>query len=756
MKNLTFQNGVFILHLLKPNRSCTSFLMGKSRKKESKEACNNGVFVTTSDSRTSCTKSAKSVGVVARRPASVTSLASQYNLVTGRYTANVTSSETLAEVKSGLQVVQYGQCLYDSVLLYLTCPIHKKVALSSVDTKGQFLPFSPIKTGESWLTSVVNLIQRILGLEKKVTDRPMFSDPLVLDILRIQMPIYFEFITRVSYQVKLTHEACKAKLCNDNSMIAWFPIMELQTKIHNSDQFAGPEPVLFGTLEPNQNTREVTILDVLLFKIIEPGKSSVSTQGELLRTIGYTEADILKIYGDYLQFCCPSEFMTYHTFKAYLNQVELQLGPKLLPIFRSFSFNENPYINFYEFLLGLAMVDRMNGTNANEQCSTNSASESGTSIAAPINDGQWDEFAGKYVFRYFAKTDFNFLTDAEVNKVINYNKISNAKIPKSNNKSGRMTQKTFLKSVYPLITQSREKQICNTSIYASCTVSPLARLRTHQCFPPINWTRISRNQDRSCAIKTKMARARDLCSNCRLRQYTLSTFLVKMNCDGLIYEPLLNKQADVERMSRVRRILSERYFTRNYVCNQLVDMIRKYAIKLKIYSSKIKIDAPDWELPAQRLRCVDKIVNICSEAKAMFEKGGRVLKVGSPCYVIGDIHGNLNDLLIYEKVLWKLGPYFNAANFLFLGDYVDRGDYSVECILYLLCMKLLAPDRIHMLRGNHEARALQVEFTFQTEVNTKFAHEGARMFEVFNDVFDAMPLCALLDESIYTAHGGIV
>lgn len=89
-------------------------------------------------------KSLQSLGIQ-RRPSSVTSLASQYNLVTGRYTANVKLSETLSQNTGHIN--QYGHSLYDCALVYLICPFHKKVALSKIVNKGLFLPFGPIRTG---------------------------------------------------------------------------------------------------------------------------------------------------------------------------------------------------------------------------------------------------------------------------------------------------------------------------------------------------------------------------------------------------------------------------------------------------------------------------------------------------------------------------------------------------------------------------------------------------------------------------------
>lgn len=90
---------------------------------------------------------------------------------------------------------------------------------------------------------------------------------------------------------------------------------------------------------------------------------------------------------------------------------------------------------------------------------------------------------------------------------------------------------------------------------------------------------------------------------------------------------------------------------------------------------------------------------------------------------------------------------------------MDRGQWSVECVLYLFCMKLLFPGTFFLLRGNHEVKSLQVNFSFKTECLKKFkkgmTDRGIDMWNMFNDAFDEMPIAALIDEKIFCAHGGI-
>ncbi|KAH8850962.1 Serine/threonine-protein phosphatase 5 [Schistosoma japonicum] len=122
---------------------------------------------------------------------------------------------------------------------------------------------------------------------------------------------------------------------------------------------------------------------------------------------------------------------------------------------------------------------------------------------------------------------------------------------------------------------------------------------------------------------------------------------------------------------------------------------------------------------------------------------------GSKFTVCGDIHGQFYDLMnIFEinGLPSKDNPY------LFNGDFVDRGSFSVECIFTLFGFKLLYPDKFYLSRGNHESEHMNRLYGFEGEVKSKYSAEVANMF---TDIFNWLPLCHLINERILVMHGGL-
>ena len=88
----------------------------------------------------------------------------------------------------------------------------------------------------------------------------------------------------------------------------------------------------------------------------------------------------------------------------------------------------------------------------------------------------------------------------------------------------------------------------------------------------------------------------------------------------------------------------------------------------------------------------------------------RLLRLRSPAYVFGDFHGNMADLLTFARTMWPLGMHLTPGTFLFLGDYVDRGMFGLELLAYIFAQKIMLPEKVFLLRGNHEVKAVNVSF----------------------------------------------
>jgi len=158
----------------------------------------------------------------------------------------------------------------------------------------------------------------------------------------------------------------------------------------------------------------------------------------------------------------------------------------------------------------------------------------------------------------------------------------------------------------------------------------------------------------------------------------------------------------------------------------------------------------------------DHLLELCDKACKVFEEESRLLRIESPVYVFGDLHGNFEDTQFFAENTWPMGMELTAGRFLFLGDYVDRGENGLEVLAYLLSQKIQLPDKVFLIRGNHETRQVNGweehyrDGSFIVQCRSRFGEEkGQKVWERCNDVFDRLPFAAIVDDSVFCVHGGI-
>jgi serine/threonine-protein phosphatase PP1 catalytic subunit len=122
----------------------------------------------------------------------------------------------------------------------------------------------------------------------------------------------------------------------------------------------------------------------------------------------------------------------------------------------------------------------------------------------------------------------------------------------------------------------------------------------------------------------------------------------------------------------------------------------------------------------------DEIKRVLTKAREVFMQQPPLLELNAPINICGDIHGQYPDLLR----MFEFGRFPPESNYLFLGDYIDRGKQSLEAIMLLLCFKIKFPENFFLLRGNHEASQINRIYGFYDECKRRY---NVKLWKLFND-----------------------
>lgn len=147
-------------------------------------------------------------------------------------------------------------------------------------------------------------------------------------------------------------------------------------------------------------------------------------------------------------------------------------------------------------------------------------------------------------------------------------------------------------------------------------------------------------------------------------------------------------------------------------------------------------------------------IDIIEKSKIIFEKEPYVLKLNASSpqekiLIIGDIHGNLPSLIKIKEKIDEIKP----EMILFLGDIVDRGPYQLECLCFILCLKITEPERYFLLKGNHETIEVNRYYGFLDVLMNKFG--DTERIKYLLELYNSLSICAIINKKIFCVHGGI-
>jgi len=144
----------------------------------------------------------------------------------------------------------------------------------------------------------------------------------------------------------------------------------------------------------------------------------------------------------------------------------------------------------------------------------------------------------------------------------------------------------------------------------------------------------------------------------------------------------------------------------------------------------------------------DEVEFIVVESKKVLINQPGLLELEAPIQICGDIHGQYHDLLR----MFEYCGFPPDANYLFLGDFVDRGKNGLECICLLLAYKIKYPENFFLLRGNHECASINRIYGFYDECKRRY---NIKLWKKFQEVFNVLPIAAVVDEKIFCVHAGL-
>ena len=231
---------------------------------------------------------------------------------------------------------------------------------------------------------------------------------------------------------------------------------------------------------------------------------------------------------------------------------------------------------------------------------------------------------------------------------------------------------------------------------------------------------------------------------------TYASYAVTLTADCMLVDPLAIVFNEEDEKKVAERVISREQVDHTSVGNTMIRWIHDHA---EVHAAIRPFPKPTgtqdvraaslWSHDPKLL--ADYVMRMCAFVQRVMSHESRMVEKLSPCHVVGSIFGSIADLLTLERLFWKRGMQFEAGSYVFLGNYIELGDNSLEVLFYLLAIKSLAPHKVVLLRGQTEQRKRLRKV--KHELKSRFGDTDMmrKLREAICSVFDVMPVAALVN-----------
>ncbi|KAI2802820.1 hypothetical protein BLOT_006942 [Blomia tropicalis] len=673
--------------------------------------------------------------------------------------------------------------------LLLYCTTHRRLAIRRNGIRGQFLPLIRHNGNESWTNLALVLLKRLISRlvrDIRLNSHPTLS-PAQIGNNNSKTSTFMKTsdadnsITTASND----HERSKQQNTSSNRMnynclchimttaINWVGEKEL---LASETKLWGPEIEQFyqrlqcsdsEKFELMKNYADCSVRNT--FKRLRT-KNEFRSERRMLYEGKYVKLAMIRLYNEFIVHCFPSRYMNYYSFRVFMLT---RIGwpgndePYLISLFKSFNIKQNGYLSFDELLIGLAAIDTLT-PHQQDPC-----------LSVRLS----------YIFRFYAPDGTNKLPLVDLSNmnadIIAQNRdcdlVKTQGKTKLWNDLGNYFTNAISQQDAPRLTLESfiavargSKIFCQlTSVVLRAPFNLLLVISTKFDYRPLNGSVSINNVNNGGNSKTLVNmivrfKHNEQCTLCRRIKFRISARLTRINTDGRFvtvnYQTIQStNKLDLDDKTNEQELEKEEKIpfaqeqtdedTNLYsLAKDLIERITMFGIQtfgLKSAKNGEECQTNKWwnfESHTKQMESIKPIVNYW--IKRGF--GPKILSVNGTCFILSSLHGNLRDLLVYGRSLWRSMPNYTMGTFIILGNVIGPSNHwSLECLVMILCLKLLAPNQFILLRGSHDTlNGLQ-----QQNVNPEDQNE-TEFYNHLTDVINQLPLGVVIEDRVFCSTSG--